>query len=540
MALAPPLLAGAAGLLLLAAHPPLQAWWLSFVAPGVLIAALEIEQHVSERSGRRPRLARLGLLAGLAFYGPLLSWLILAAGVVGWGLLVLTQAGWMALLAVLLRPLLRTAWLAPGAALVWTGIDAWRGDWPLGGFGWGAIAYAHVDGSWLLPLARITGARGITLLVVLISVAAYAVVRQATIEVRARGRSSVEEAFTASNRDIALLVGALLLSVLATIEPPAPSGEELDILVAQGNDVRHWEETRPPDHPLAIATNLADLTVAEVARAGPPDLTVWPESSLDRDPWRPGGEPLRVEADRAAREAGRLLTGTSLDGDDPATQRRIAASLLDGHADDELDRYVKRRLVPFGEFVPARRWLDWFPPLQQVPRDAQPGPAAQAMEVVDGVHAAVIICFETLFTDVVRTNLLAADEPAQLLLSLTNDASFGDSAEPAQHLAQTRLRAVETGRWAVHAALSGSSAFVDPAGRTYQDTPLFTQATIRMSVPLVTGRTPYLVTGDVLGWLARAGAVAASAVVLGGWWRSRPQARDRARTPGGTAGAARH
>jgi apolipoprotein N-acyltransferase len=87
----------------------------------------------------------------------------------------------------------------------------------------------------------------------------------------------------------------------------------------------------------------------------------------------------------------------------------------------------------------------------------------------------------------VRSNVLAGEDPAQVVFSLTNDASFGDSAEPAQHLAQSRLRAVETGRWVVHGALSGASAFVDPEGVASQVTPLFTQTTIRAEVPMVAG-----------------------------------------------------
>jgi len=97
---------------------------------------------------------------------------------------------------------------------------------------------------------------------------------------------------------------------------------------------------------------------------------------------------------------------------------------------------------------------------------------------------------------------------------LTNDASFGDSAEPAQHLAQTQLRAVETGRWFVHAALSGSSAFVAPDGSVEQPTALFTVDSIRTEVPLVSGLTPYLAVGDVVGWATRIAVLLAAALVV--------------------------
>jgi apolipoprotein N-acyltransferase len=91
--------------------------------------------------------------------------------------------------------------------------------------------------------------------------------------------------------------------------------------------------------------------------------------------------------DEAAAASGLLLSGASLDGPDPATERLIAALVFeDGF--EEVDRYVKRRLVPFGEFVPLRPLLDWFPPLEQIPRDAVPGEGPQAVTVAPGIEAA--------------------------------------------------------------------------------------------------------------------------------------------------------
>jgi apolipoprotein N-acyltransferase len=109
------------------------------------------------------------------------------------------------------------------------------------------------------------------------------------------------------------------------------------------------------------------------------------------------------------------------------------------------------------------------------------------------VHAAVLICFETLFSDLARSNIRAGSQDAGIILAITNDASFQRSAEPDQHLAQSRMRAIETGRWVVHAALSGSSAFVDPDGSVHDATDLFVQDAIRRDIPLAAGRTPFLV-----------------------------------------------
>ncbi len=522
-ALAAPALSVAAGLSLLASHPPVGAWPLTFLAPGLLLAALWTAGD-RDRPPRSGTAALLGTLAGAVAFFPLLSWLILPAGLVGWGLLAGIQALWVGLLAVLVAPFVHRWWAPAVVATVWTGIDAWRALVPLSGFEWGAIAYAHVEGSWLLPVARLVGGRGITWLVVLVSAAAAVVIRRAVATVREREGGPVDVRLDRSTRGpVALLVGGLLVSALATVEPPAEQGS-IDVLVAQGNDVRHWEDgVVDPDPPTRITTALRDLTVDAVARDGRPDLTIWPESSIDREPTRGRGLELAALADEAAAAAGTLLTGASLDGPDPATQREIAALLLqDGFT--ETDRYVKRRLVPFGEFVPFRPLLDWYPALDQIPRDAVPGAGPQALEIAPGVRAAVIICFETLFPQIVRSNLQADGELAQVLLTLTNDASFGDSAEPAQHLAQSRLRAVETGRYVVHAALTGASAIVAPDGSVSHETPVFELATIRAEVPLVEGATPYLVIGEVLPWTVRVATVLVALLLAVGAIRTRTRA----------------
>lgn len=511
----PPALAATSGLALLAAHPPLGWWPASFVAPALLVAALWTDAAARHGSGRRPRGFRLGMVAGAAAFAPMLSWLILAAGYVGWGLLVLVQVLWMGLLATLLSPFRDRLWLPLAAAALWTGIDAWRAIWPIGGFEWGAIAYAHVDGSWLLPVARLVGGRGITFLTVLIGVAAALAVRTTWHAVRGRDGGAVEHALGRTRWPLAWLVGGLLLSVLAVVEPPEEDGS-LEVLAVQGNDRRHWEDDSPdPDPPLRITTAMRDETLAAIERDGVPDVTVWPESSINRDPFSERGRELGELADEAADAAGTLIAGGMIDGPDPDTERYNAALVLEDGL-EETDRYVKRRPVPFGEYIPARPYLEWFPPLDQIPRDTLAGDGPQPLHVgADDIPVSVLICFETKFQSLTRDNVLGTgDEPTQLLLTLTNDASFGDSAEPAQHLAQSQLRAVETGRHVVHGALTGSSAFVAPDGSIEDATEVFTVDSIRKEVPLVTGLTPYLVIGDVLGWLTRAAVVLALMAVV--------------------------
>lgn len=519
-----------AGLAILLAQPPVGAWPLTFLAAPLLLLAVATEAGLPGEVP--PRAFRWGLLAGVVGYGPMLVWLVRPAGFLAWILLVLIQAAWLGLLAVLVRPVVRSTWVVLAAPLLWVGMDAWRGVFPLGGFAWGTLAYAHVEGSWMLPVARLVGGRGITLLTVLVGALLFEAVRRVHDGADGSTVEQLRDGLPSAQRPLLGLAAALLVSVLATIEPPPTTGATLDVLVVQGNDRLEPGELSSSEEDLAIARSMRELTEEAAAAGGPADLTVWPESSVDRDVFGDAGADLRPEVEAAAAAAdGGLLLGVNRAGEDPDTFLNSAV-LLDDEG-DPVDAYVKRQLVPFGEYVPFRAALGWFPPLGQIPRDGVPGERTGPI-TVDDVRVAVVICFETLFPGLVRENVLGDDGTGEagLVVASTNDASFGRSAEPRQHLAQSRLRAVETGRWVVHAALSGSSAFVTPEGEALDETELFTRTTIRRDVPLVTGRTPFLVVGDVVGAGARlVSSMWLLAVVLRGWRARRPSADPRPERP---------
>lgn len=485
--------------MLFVAHPPVGAWPLAFLAPGLLLAAIAIE----DGAARRPRTFRLGLLAGAVGYLPMLAWLINPAGYLAWTLLGLSQAAFLGGFAWLVRPFVQHPVVAVVAPVAWVGLDAWRGRFPLDGFEWGALAYAHAEGSWMLPIARIAGAHALTFATVLLAALGYVAVRQVVTLGGDTGTMTarLQRGLPRAQRSFVALAGVLLLTSVATIEPPGETGETLDVLAVQGLDTA-TDAIGGRAEDRAVAANLTQLTRDAVAAGGAPDLTVWPESSLDRDPFTQRGSDLLPYLRAGARNVdGNLLAGAVLDGPVPDETRWTSSIQVDAEG-TVVDRYDKRHPVPFGEFVPMRDALDWFPPLRQIPRDTLAGDGPHSF-LVDGHRVAAAICFETLFGELVRTNVLAAPQDAGLVVATTTDASYGFSSEPAQHLAQSQLRAVETGRWVVHAAQSGSSAFIDPHGKLYDQTALFETTTLRRDVPIVAGRTPYLVVGDIVGDVAR-------------------------------------
>lgn len=508
-----------AGLALAVSHPPVGAGLLALLVPGLLVAGLDVAHHRTRRAWP------VASVAAAVGFGLVLAWVIRPAGVVGWSLLVLVQVAWWSALGAVVAALPTTPLRPLLVAIAWVGVDAARGLVPLNGFAWGTLGAATVDLPWLATLARLVGEKGMTLAVVVLSVGAWEALRGPVDAARGDdGRilwARVRQTLPAGRTGAAWLGGAALVVTLATIEPPAPTGEA-DVLVVQPNAFETFAGTGS-DLDAAIADNAVELTAASVDEAGVPDLAVWPESTIDDDP---ATTPVMAEAlaDGGSLTGGRLVAGAILDGEAPRTFRNVVLA-VDAQG-DVADTYQKRRLVPFGEYVPYRHALDWFPPLEQVPRDAVTGTGPAQLSVGD-LDLAVVICFETLFPGLLRSNLLAGDGPAELVVAVTNDASFGRGGEAAQHLAQSQLRALETGRWVVHGAVSGTSAFVDPDGDVHDRTQLFEATTIRRTLTTTTGQTPFLRTGD---WLAPATMVGLVALALVGW-RRRPRT-----TPGAADG----
>ena len=187
--------------------------------------------------------------------------------------------------------------------------------------------------------------------------------------------------------------------------------------------------------------------------------------------------------------------------------------LLDG---TERQVYRKRHLVPFGEYFPVpdcvREWLR----MMNLPfSDLLPGAAEQALLVLaDGSRLAVAICYEDSF----GAELLAALPQAALLINVSNDAWFGDSIAPHQHLQIARMRSLETGRFTVRATNTGISAFIDAEGRLLQSGAQFKAVQMTADIERRQGSTPYARHGNwpVIGLcvLILAGVLAAVARVL--------------------------
>jgi apolipoprotein N-acyltransferase len=184
-------------------------------------------------------------------------------------------------------------------------------------------------------------------------------------------------------------------------------------------------------------------------------------------------------------------------------------------------RYHKMQLVPFGEYVPLQPLLTLggrvvAKVVQQV-ADFTPGREATVAEA-DGRRLGTFICYEAIFPHLVRR---FTAQGAELLVNITNDAWYGRTSAPHQHLAMTVFRAVENQRYLVRAANTGIPAVVDPRGRVVASTALFDRTVLVREVGLLAGRTFYSRYGDVFAWSCLAATLG---ITLAGF-RARASAR---------------
>ncbi len=429
-------LAPLAGVLLALAYP--RPGWGPLVVPGAaLFLALAVTAPPRRALGE-------GWLAGTVFFGLLLRWF-------GFVLLVYTPlSGLTVLAAVLLSGALEgigtglLAWvlarlsrrIGPGRALaaapvLWVALEWSREALPFP-FPWGSagVALATVPGG--LAAARLVGGAGLGLLGV-----SWASAFAAPLAgVRPRGRVLA-----------VLAVGTVLAGIGGNLLP-GPAGREVTVAVVQGS---------VPEERGALARLSTYEALTRRAAGRGAELVAWPESAV---PWRIDGSPgFRARVEALARELGIDLVLGSVTAA-PGGGRHNSAVLV--RADRGLAGIApKRRLVPFGEYLPLRPVFGDIPAIAAEAGDFVPGTGAVLLPSRAGLLGP-LVCYELVFPGIA---LELARSGAELLVNLTNDTWFGESSGPLQHSAHARLRAAETGRPLLRAANSGISLLVDGTGR---------------------------------------------------------------------------
>ncbi len=455
------LLAAAGGLAMVLAFPGYGLAPLAVLGPAAL--ALSV-RGTSTRGG-----AWLGLVLGLAFFVPLLSWTGIYVGAFPWLALAVFEALHLALLGAATAWTSRLRWWPLWAAALWVADEALRGRLVLGGFPWGRLGFSQTDGP-LLALAAYGGVPLVSFAVALIGTLLAAAVLALARVLRAAG----PQRRTAARPLAVALAGAVavpLVGALAWLPLPGSSltegGPTSTVAVIQGNVPRAGLDFNAQRRAVLDNHVQRTLDLADAVRAGEqpqPDLVLWPENSSDIDPYRNVDAARQI--DRAARAIDApILVGAIVQG--PGRFISNTAIVWDPDAGPG-DTYVKRHPVPLGEYVPARGFFRLFSADVDRVTDQHAGDEPGLLDL-GGTTVGNLICFE-----VVYDGLVADVADAGMLVVQTNNATFGYTAESEQQLAMSRLRAVEHGRSVAVAATSGISAIVAPDGTVVRSSDLFT------------------------------------------------------------------
>jgi apolipoprotein N-acyltransferase len=506
------LIALAAGLLLAAAFPPYGLWPLAFVSPALLVVALH---------GRSLRAAfTVGLVFGLAFNFPLVAWVINLAWY-AWVALAIAAALIFAVFTVAQRLLLNLRWWPLAVAGWWVAAEAFRDRWPWGGFPWGRLAMSQA-GVPTQGWAAIAGPPALTFMVALVG-ASLGWLLLSALGWQVPDRISRITWFSLGRGRRRLLAPALALAGSAALavlpaalplDPVPANASTATVAAIQGNVPRarslsgqlNADEVVTLNH-VAATDNLAAKVAA--GKAAKPDLVIWPENSTDIDPMV--YPPVYQEIASAAAAIDRpILVGAVLQN----PELNAGVLWLPGKGPTTI--YAKRRLVPFGEYIPFRSLISKITSLTQLQGiPFTPGHKTVIFDVGQ-IRLGDIICYEVGFDDLVRSEVVAG---ANLLSMQSNDATFERegpiTAESGQQLAMARIRAVEFDRAVVVASTTGYSAIVAPDGQLISRTTMWTQAELEARVPLLTHDTPAERLGAWPEWAIVAATTLALCLAIG-------------------------
>jgi len=382
---------------------------------------------------------------------------------------------------------LRALLLSP---VVWVAVELARTR--ITGFPWGLLGTTQVDNIPLSRIASVTGVYGLSFEIMLVN-AAFAAAFLVQREKRKRLL-------------LATVIAALILQVGSLVPVPASPADHNAVLVQanvpilEGSD---WTKEY-------LNQSLRDLTEISLASPGGPahpDLIVWPENPA---PFYSSDPLFRDAVSNLARQAnawvlvGNIGVRNASAMPDHPTEVYNSASLV-SPSGEWVARYDKVHLVPFGEYVPFKQVFSFAGGLTKEVGDFSRG-ASRAPLDAGGTKLGVFICYESIFPDEVRQ---FANNGAQVLVNISNDGWYGDSGAYAQHLKQSRMRAVENNRWLLLDTNTGVTAAIDPDGRIVASAPRKTRTALRAPYTLLNAMTFYTRHGDWFAYLCAIISVAA-------------------------------
>jgi apolipoprotein N-acyltransferase len=434
------LLSCLAGVVLSGAFEPIGKWWLAPIALLVHMYAI----------GRTDRKALSAFDFAFTFNAVLLHWTSTYVGATPW---IILSFG----LSLLYMPLaLVGRWGIAAYPLIFVVLEEVRNRFPFGGFGWARVAYSQADAPYSAIASR-GGAISLSAITVLIAAFIYFVF----------------------NRKVNLLFIVPLLALL--IPNSIATVNQTSVLMIQGNVPELGLDFNA--RAKQVFYNHVSQTKIALTENSEVDFIVWPENAVDVDPYTNKDVYDQLESFDKPLIIGAIIgKGENL----------LNTSILWG--DQTQDIYIKQHLTPFGEYIPLRSLAKKISPLVNQVDDFSPG-NGQKIFTIGQAKVAPVICFELVDDEI----LAKAAKSSNLLVVQTNSATFGSSAESAQQLSITRIRAIEHSRNVVSVSTTGISAVIDFNGKVMNQTSMGTAEHVFADVGLIEQSSPRDRYGDWAG-----------------------------------------
>jgi apolipoprotein N-acyltransferase len=492
------------------AFAPYTLWWLPVFSLALLV-------YLVQRASGLRQACLYGFSYGLGWFGVGVSWVHVSIADFG-GLPLIASLGLMLLLVsyLALFPAF-AAWLTLRLnqsklmpllfAASWT-LAEWLRSWLLTGFPWLSLGYSQTSAGLQL-FAPLIGETGISFL---LAFSAAALAQLFTLP------SNTLQ--TALARYSYVVIAGLLFVInpwLAPLKGWQPSGESVSVLLVQGNikQALRWD----PEQEWPTMLKYLDLTRPHFQA----DIVIWPEAAIPQ--LEPLAEAYLDNLNQAALYQNSAVISGILDYNlktgeawnnlivlGKRDKEAMAGDYHYGHS----NRYSKHHLLPIGEFVPFESWLRTLAPIFDLPMSSfSRGSYIQPNLVANGHHLLPAICFEIAFPQQIAANFTPDTE---VLLTVSNDAWFGDSIGPHQHLQIAQMRALEFGRPLLRATNTGVTATIDANGHIQQRAAQFAATVIQDTIELTSGSTPYQRWRD---WPVRFSCLAIFSLILLSRWRQR-------------------
>jgi apolipoprotein N-acyltransferase len=368
------------------------------------------------------------------------------------------------------------------------------------GFPWDLLGTAQVDNVSLSRISTFTGVYGLSFEIMLVNVALAAAF---LVQKKKRGTLL-----------LAALAAAAVLQAGRLVDAPAINGDHAALLVQQNIPVdENWtretfERTLRELTDLSVKAEGSRTLSAGVAAASKPDLIVWPESPA---PFFTNDPLFRNPVSEMARNTGTWevtgAIGSSASRNSSGISDVFNSAALISPSGEWTARYDKVHLVPFGEYLPFPKLFAFAGGLTKEVGEFKPGESRAPLHAGSS-PLGIFICYESVFPDDVRQ---FANNGAQVFVNISNDAWYGDSGAYAQHLNQTRMRAIENDRWILSATDTGVTASIDPYGRVAAQLPRKIRDALAAPYSLNPGTTFYTRHGD---WFAFLCAIISAGALL--------------------------